>query len=116
MIQIIPTRSNSYSKICKQSGKKKIQIIQFNSSQFTIHTFAKHFYESWERSSEDIAQVFVVGDCCICRVSADVENLAGVHQLGREELEREVCLDDPPSLHVGHVGDGVVEDFSDLRV
>ena len=53
---------------------------------------------------------------CICWVSADIENLAGVHQLGREELEGEVSLDDPPSLQVGHVGNGVVEYVLNFRV
>ena len=49
-------------------------------------------------------------------VSANIDDLACVHQLRGEEREWKMCLDDPPPLNVGHVLDGVLEHVSDLGV
>ena len=79
-------------------------------------TFAKHLNECSKGSSKILFILMIVRHRGVCWVPANIDNLACVHQLWREELKWKMCLDDPPPLNVSHVLDGVPEHVTDLGV
>ena len=94
-----------------QSRAKVVKIVAIGSI-----TFAKHLNECSKGSSKILFIPMIVRYRGVRWVSANIDDLACVHQLRGEEREWKMCLDDPPPLNVGHMLDGVLEHVSDLGV